>query len=57
LPNATLFSYLIAYGELLVGLALIIGVVTRFAALMALVMTLFYLFAGSVSSNPQMLLG
>ena len=56
LPHATLFSYLVAYGELLVGLALLVGVFTRFATLMALMMTLSYLFAGSIGSNPQMLL-
>src|SRR5262249_39795061 len=32
LPNAPLFSYLVAYGELLVGLALILGIFTHFAA-------------------------
>lgn len=56
LPNAQLFSYLVAYGEVLVGLALIVGVVTNFAALMGIVMNLSYLFAGSISKNPQMLL-
>ncbi len=56
LPNAQLFSYLVAYGELLVGIALIVGLVTNFAALMGIVMNLSYLFAGSISKNPQMLL-
>ena len=56
LPNAQLFSYLVAYGEVLVGLALIVGVLTNFAALMGIVMNLSYLFAGSISKNPQMLL-
>lgn len=56
LPNATLFSYLVAYGELLVGLALIVGLVTNFAALMGILMNLSYLFAGTISKNPQMLL-
>ncbi len=56
LPNAKLFGYLVAYGELLVGLALLVGLFTRFAALMGVVMNLAYLFAGTSSQNPQMLL-
>lgn len=55
LPNATLFSYLVAYGELLVGLALILGIFTHFAALMGVLMNLAYLFAGTTSTNPQLL--
>jgi len=55
LPNATMFSYLVSYGELLVGLALILGIFTRFSALMGVLMNLSYLFAGSTSTNPQML--
>ena len=56
LPNAQVFSYLVAYDEVLVGLALVVGVVTNFAALMGIVMNLSYLFAGTISKNPQMLL-
>lgn len=56
LPNATLFGYLVAYGEFLVGLALVVGLFTRFAALMGMLMNLAYLFAGVSSQNPQMLL-
>jgi thiosulfate dehydrogenase [quinone] large subunit len=56
LPNAQLFSYMVAYGEVLVGIALIVGLFTNFAALMGIVMNLSYLFAGSISKNPQMLL-
>jgi thiosulfate dehydrogenase (quinone) large subunit len=55
LPNATVFSYLVAYGELLVGLALIVGIFTHFSALMGVIMNLAFLFAGSTSTNPQML--
>lgn len=55
LPNARLFSYLVAYGEVLVGLALILGLATHFAASMGVVMNLAYLFAGTISKNPQML--
>lgn len=55
LPNATLFSYMVAYGEVLVGVALILGVATHFSALMGVLMNLAYLFAGTTSTNPQML--
>ncbi len=55
LPNAALFSYLIAFGELLVGLALIVGLFTRFAALMGVVMALALFLAGAVSTLPQLL--
>ncbi len=35
IPNAALFSYLMAFGELLVGIALILGIFTRFSATMS----------------------
>ena len=53
LPNPTLFSYLVAYGEVLVGLMLIIGLATNFAALMGIVMNLAYLFAGTISKTRR----
>jgi thiosulfate dehydrogenase [quinone] large subunit len=55
LPNATLLSYLVAYGEVLVGLGLILGIFTHFSALMGVLMNLAYLFAGTTSTNPQLL--
>ncbi len=55
LPNATAFSYLVVVGEILVGIALIVGLFTHFAALMGVIMNLSYLFAGTTSTNPQML--
>ncbi|GEM82397.1 MULTISPECIES: TQO small subunit DoxD [Thermaceae] len=54
LPNATLFSYLVTYGEILVGLALIVGLFTGFAAFFAGLMNAAFLLAGTVSSNPWM---
>lgn len=54
LPNAKVFSYLVAYGEVLVGVALILGFVTTFAAVMGAVMNLNFMFAGSASTNPYM---
>jgi thiosulfate dehydrogenase [quinone] large subunit len=56
IPNAPLFSYLVAYGEVIVGFALIVGLATNLAAVMGIVMNLAYLFAGTISKNPQMLL-
>ncbi len=56
IPNAQLMSYLVAYGELLVGIALIIGIFTRFSALMGAVMALAFLLAGSTSSGLPILL-
>lgn len=56
LPGATELSYLVTYGELLIGLALLLGCVTTFAALMGAVLNSAYLFAGTVSTNPNMLI-
>ena len=55
LPNAALFSYLIAFGELLVGIALIVGIFTRFSAFMGVLMALALFLAGAVSTLPQLL--
>ncbi len=56
LPNAVLFSTLVALGETLVGLALIFGIFTKFAAANGAIMNLAFLGAGTSSSNPQMLI-
>ena len=55
LPNAALFSTLVALGEVLVGLALIFGIFTKFAAVNGAIMNLAFLGAGTSSSNPQMM--
>ena len=52
LPHATLWSNFVAYGELLVGIALIVGIFTGIAAFFGLFMNLNYLLAGTVSINP-----
>lgn len=58
LPHATAFSYLVAFGELLVGIALILGLLTRFSAAMGVLMNFAFLFAGSAGDNvPMVLLG
>ncbi|GAA0136839.1 DoxX family membrane protein [Paenibacillus sp. YSY-4.3] len=52
LPNATLFSYFVAFGELLVGLGLILGLLTGIAAFFGAFMNASFLFAGTLSTNP-----
>ncbi len=54
LPNAKVFSYLVAFGETLVGIALILGLFTGIAAFFAGLMNAAFLLAGTVSSNPWM---
>lgn len=56
LPNAGLFSFLVAWGEVLVGIALILGIFTNFSALMGITMNFAFLFSGTVSTNAQMVL-
>ena len=56
LPHATFFSYLVAYGELLVGIALILGVFTGIAAFSGALMNFNFLSAGAVSVNPLLLI-
>ena len=56
LPFSGVFSFLVAWGEVLVGLALILGVFTNFAALMGAIMNFAFLFSGTVSTNAQMVL-
>ncbi|MHB0874499.1 MAG: DoxX family protein [Anaerolineae bacterium] len=55
LPNATVFSYLVAVGEVLVGIAILFGMFTRFATSMALIMNMSFFYAGTVSSLPYVL--
>lgn len=52
LPNAKFFSYIVAFGELLVGIGLIVGLLTGIAAFFGGVMNVSYLFAGTLSTNP-----
>lgn len=56
LPNAKVFSYFVAWGELLVGIGLIIGAFTTIAILAGMLMNFNYLLAGTVSSNPVFLI-
>ncbi len=52
IPNAGLFSTLVAWGELLVGLGLILGCLTTAAAFFGLVMNFSFMLSGTVSHNP-----
>ncbi|MCA9873372.1 MAG: DoxX family membrane protein [Anaerolineales bacterium] len=52
LPNAPLWSRLVAWGEFLVGIALILGIFTGIAAFFGSFMNINYLMAGAVSTNP-----
>lgn len=56
LPNAELFTFLVMWGEFLVGIALILGIFTNFAALMGITLNFAFLFSGTVSTNGQMIL-
>ncbi len=52
LPNAGFFSFLVAWGEVAVGLGLLVGLLTGIAAGFGVLMNLNYLLAGTVSINP-----
>ena len=52
LPYAGAWSFLVAWGEVLVGVALILGVFTGIAAFFGSFMNANYLLAGTVSTNP-----
>lgn len=54
--HTVFFSYVVSYGEFLVGVALILGLFTGIAAFFGTFMNLNYLFAGTVSTNPVLLL-
>nr|WP_275983633.1 DoxX family protein [Paenibacillus hamazuiensis] len=56
LPNAKLFNFIIPLGETLVGLGLILGCLTTAAAFFGLLMNFMFLFAGTVSTNPWLIL-
>jgi thiosulfate dehydrogenase (quinone) large subunit len=55
LPNAGVWGYIIAWGEFLVGLALILGALTGIAAFFGVFMNMNYLLSGTVSTNPILL--
>ena len=52
LPHVALWSHVVAVGEVLVGIALVVGIFTGIAAFFGSFMNVNYLLAGTVSSNP-----
>lgn len=52
IPNAAFFGHLVAWGEVIVGAALILGLLTGVAAFFGSFMNANFLLAGTVSSNP-----
>jgi thiosulfate dehydrogenase [quinone] large subunit len=54
MPNATLFSYLVVFGEILVGVGLIFGLFTGIAAFFGGFMNASFIFAGTAGANPLM---
>ncbi len=55
LPNEGWYSMMVAYGELAVGVLLVLGLFTKWAAFLGAMMNLNYIFAGSTSANGYML--
>ncbi|MFC4102270.1 TQO small subunit DoxD [Paenibacillus xanthanilyticus] len=56
LPNVKIINIVIPLGETLVGLGLIVGGLTATAAFFGLLMNFMFLFAGTVSTNPWLIL-
>lgn len=54
LPAAPLLSYLVAFGETFIGIALILGLMTGLSAFFGGFLNSMFLLAGTVSSNPFM---
>jgi thiosulfate dehydrogenase [quinone] large subunit len=50
----TWFAYLVTFGEIAVGLGLLVGMLTGFAAFFGALMNMSFLLAGSASTNPVM---
>ncbi|WP_338453384.1 DoxX family protein [Niallia oryzisoli] len=56
LPNISLFNFLVPWGEVLVGLGLILGCLTTAAAFFGVVMNFSFLFSGVANPNALMAL-
>ncbi|CAN7256777.1 DoxX family membrane protein [Paenibacillus sp. LjRoot153] len=56
LPHVGWFNVMVPWGELLVGLGLLLGALTTVAIFFGLMMNFMYMFAGTVSSNPWLML-
>ena len=56
LPNVKLINFLIPVGEFLIGVGLIVGGLTVTAAFFGMLLNTLFLFAGTVSTNPWLLI-
>ncbi|MDQ1914379.1 DoxX family membrane protein [Paenibacillus sp. GD4] len=56
MPNVKIINFMIPLGEFLVGLGLILGGLTAAAAFFGLLMNFMFMFAGTVSTNPWLIL-
>ena len=56
LPNVGIINFLIPWGEFLVGVGLLLGCLTTAAMFFGLLMNFMFMFAGTVSTNPLMIL-
>jgi thiosulfate dehydrogenase [quinone] large subunit len=54
IPNAAPFGFMVAWGEVMVGIGLIAGLLTGIAAFFGALMNMSFLLAGTVSTNPVM---
>ncbi|WP_088041682.1 DoxX family protein [Bacillus sp. EAC] len=56
IPNVDLFNFLVPVGEFAIGLGLILGCFTKTAMFFGLAMNFSFMFSGTTSTNPQMVL-
>ncbi|MBH0231440.1 DoxX family membrane protein [Halobacillus yeomjeoni] len=56
LPNVELINFLIPVGEVLVGIGLVFGLFTMFSSLMGAFLNFSFLFAGTISINPNLII-
>ncbi|RAP75801.1 DoxX family protein [Paenibacillus montanisoli] len=56
IPNVKLINFLIPLGEFLIGVGLIVGGLTLAATFFGMMLNFMFLFAGTVSTNPWLLL-
>lgn len=54
IPNAFVMSHLVAFGEVSIGIALVVGFLTGISAFTGGLMNAAFLLAGTVSANPVM---
>lgn len=56
LPMVDVINFIIPWGEFLVGVGLITGILTLPAAFFGMLMNFMFMFAGTVSTNPKLVL-